>query len=533
MAVLDRRRFLAAASLATLAAGRPAWARTAPHGFTHGVASGEPTADSILLWTRHVGRSGPTRLQAEIAEDPGFSRIVAGGSVDALAERDHTAKLTVTGLQPGRWYHYRFAAPGGERSAVGRTRTLPDGPVDRFTLAAFSCSNYGFGFFNAYAHAAARDDIDLALHLGDYIYEYGRGHYPDPGDGIARRRIEPRGEALHLADYRHRFACYRTDPDLQELHRRLPVIAMWDDHESANDSYRDGAENHDPATEGDWQARKRAAVRAYREWMPVSEEDWASYRVGNLATLYRVEERLDARTRQVDLAAALKGGPTGLNMFRDGVWADPSHSLFGPRQEQWLSEAMRRAAGETIWQLLAQQVNVGYTMMPAQAVDWASPRPDARAAVQGAVEAARAGLPFNMDSWNGYPAARSRLLRSALDADADLIVLSGDSHNAWAFDLREAGVPAGVEFGGQSVTSPGFEADLPRARPGDLARALVDASDELRWADTARRGYMTVALTPDQARAEWLFMGTIARRSLALSGRHFAAVSRRARRLTA
>lgn len=503
-------------------------------GFTHDVASGEPSARSVLLWTRYVAADG-ARLKAEVAEDDGFARVVAGGEVAASPARDHTARLTVSGLSPGRHYHYRFVAPDGTMSPTGRTRTLPEGACPRFAFGVFSCSNMPFGYFNAYAHAAARDDIDLMLHLGDYLYEYDRNHYPTPAQAVASRWPEPAGEMIHLADYRARYASYRRDPDLRRLHNRFPMIAMWDDHESANDSWSGGAENHQPATEGDWQVRKRAAIQAYREWMPVSDADWASYRIGDLATLFRPEERLRARTKQVDLVRAyMAGGDATLAGFRRDVWEDPAHTLFGAEQERWFAAAMRDAARTTRWQVLAQQVNVGFTHMPATATGWATPGDKAAAAyIAAGIAAARADMPFNMDSWNGYPAARSRMLRNGLDHDANLVVLSGDSHNAWAFDLAEAGTPAGVEFGGHSVTSPGYEAELPGVDPTVVARGLIEASPELRWAETAHRGYMTVELTPARATAEWLFLDTIRRRSTTIAARHRAGVAHGSRRLSA
>ena len=541
MISIDRRLLLRSSLLGLGAAalpGLPAWAAIAPvTGFTHHVASGEPGPTSVLLWTRYVGRSGDSRLRVELSERPDFARIAGGAEGVAATDRDHIAKIVVAGLTPDRWYHYRFIAPDGTISPIGRTRTLPLGETRGFTLGVFSCSNIGFGYFNAYGHAAARRDIDLMLHLGDYQYEYPRGEYPDAAATAAGRIVEPAGETVHLADYRARYASYRRDPQLQALHARFPMILMWDDHESANDSWAGGAENHDPATEGPWDARKAAAIRAYREWMPVSDDDWAEYRIGDLAALFRPEERLTARTKQLSLMATAMAGKAdltaALTRFRDGPWSDPAHTLMGPVQEAWFAERMRAAAKTTKWQVFAQQVNVGLTRMPAAAMDWL-PK-DASAGLSGyigtAIAAAKLGLPFNMDSWNGYPAARSRMLRTGLDADANLVVLSGDSHNAWAFDLSENGTAAGVEFGGHSVTSPGYEAELKTIDPAVVAAGLVKASPELRWADTARRGYMTVALTPERVTTEWLFMDTIATPSLAIAGRHRASVRRGARRL--
>ena len=232
-------------------------------GFTHGVASGEPGARRMLLWTRYASDSG-ARLRVEVAADTMFTRIVAGGEAYADPDRDHTARVVVEGLAPGRWHFYRFIAPDGAMSPVGRTRTLPEGEVSRFGIGLFSCSNLGFGWFNAYAHACERSDLDLMVHVGDYFYEYQPGVYPDPKDAHPARKLDPPNETVSLADYRLRHACYRLDPDLQRLHQSYPMVAGWDDHELTNDAWVDGAQNHQPDKEGDWGVRKTAAMRAYR-----------------------------------------------------------------------------------------------------------------------------------------------------------------------------------------------------------------------------------------------------------------------------
>jgi alkaline phosphatase D len=542
MTLLDRRVILKAGTLGLGALALPglATALSAARGFTNNVASGEPGQRKVMLWTRFVpAGGGSARLDGEVSETPDFRRIVAGGSVTARPGRDHCARLVVSGLLPGRCYYYRFVGPGGARSPVGRTRTLPEGHVERFRMGIFSCSNLGFGWFNAYAHAAARADIDLMVHLGDYYYEYRRGDYPGPGEAVAGRWVEPAGELIHLADYRLRFAAYRSDPDLQALHARFPMVAMWDDHESANDSWQGGAENHQPETEGPWQARKRASVRAYREWMPVGDETWGSYEIGALATLFRPETRLTGRTHQLDLAGATAAKAdlrAALIAFRDGPWRDPARSLMGPRQEQWLAQALARSVRQgTRWQVLAQQVVMGSIGIGPKVAEWgrAAESEGTRDYMARGLAAYSVGLPLGYDQWDGYPAARERLLRASLDAGANLVVLSGDSHNAWAFDLDLRGVPAGVEFAGHSVTSPGYEVDLPAVRPEDLARATVEENPQLRWAELSRRGYLTVELTPDRATGEWLFLDTIRSRSTRLAGRHAIGAKWGAHRLSA
>ena len=303
---LDRRSLVKGGLLGAGLAATPLSAQAGERGFTSGVASGEPSAHSVLLWTRYVA-AAETTLRWEVAESGDFTRAVAGGDVAATPERDFCAKPVATGLEPGRWYYYRFIAPDGTRSETGRTRTLPRGRTERFRMAVFSCSNIGFGWFNAYAHAAAGDDFDCVLHLGDYLYEYAPGTYPSASQVMPGRGVEPVRELVALADYRARYAQYRRDPDLRRLHQLFPMIAVADDHEYANDAWEGGAENHQPATEGPWAARKRAAEQARREWLPISDEPWARYDVGDLATLFRLETRITARAEQFNIGRILAG----------------------------------------------------------------------------------------------------------------------------------------------------------------------------------------------------------------------------------
>src|SRR5688572_1585503 len=249
---LTRRQFLWSAA-ATAALGAPrlseVWsaalhAQASPESagrFRHGVASGDPLDDRVILWTRVTppdeAAAAAIDVRWRVATDEGISQVVAEGTARTSRDRDFTVKVDAGGLQPGRPYYYAFEA-GGDRSPVGRTRTLPAGAVDRVRLASLCCSNYPAGFFNVYRCVANRDDLDAVVHVGDYIYEFANGVY---GDGSGLLRIpEPRREAVTLSDYRVRYATYRSDPDLQEAHRRHPFIVVWDDHELTNNAWQIG-----------------------------------------------------------------------------------------------------------------------------------------------------------------------------------------------------------------------------------------------------------------------------------------------------
>jgi alkaline phosphatase D len=522
---IDRRKLLLTGTLglgglilpAGMASAQGLWGLT---GFTHNVASGEPGQDSVLLWTRYVSATGsPSKVRVEVSDSQAFTKIVGGGQMVTGPWRDHTVKITVDGLAPGKWHWFRFIGPDGAISPVGRTKTLPVGNVSRFNIAIYSCSNLGFGEFNAYGHGAARSDIDMVLHMGDYIYEYGRGGYDIPG--FAKRML-PEGEILSLADYRLRYASYRADPQLQAIHANFPVIPNTDDHEGTNDSWEGGAQNHQP-DEGDWTNRKNVAMQVWREWMPVGEQPWKAYEIGDLATYYRTDTRMVARSRPSDYRSILQGvddPAKALAAFRDGPWQDHAATMMGTEQESWLHKSFGRS--KSVWDVLGVGTNMGYNATPEAAMNWLAPDAPERnkAYVRQGIAAAKAGLPYNLDNWGGYPKARARLLSAAQRADANLVVVTGDSHNGWAFDLPEGGRPAGVEFGGHSVSSPGFESAAKGIDPAVIARDMVSGSKELRWMDSSNRGYMLLSLTPQAATNEWVFMDTVKTRSLTTKGSH-------------
>ncbi len=508
-------------------AALPAGLHAAPRGgFTHSVASGDPQQDSVTLWTRYIGSNREASLlQVEVASDEQFQQVVSLSTAQASPETDFCAHARPTDLAPGQWFFYRFIAPDGAISPTGRTRTLPTGPLRSFRIGIFSCANATSGWFNAYGHAAARNDLDLLVHLGDYIYE-SKLTRSDAIEGMAAARgIEPMHETVSLLDYRQRYASYRSDPALQELHRLFPMVVMWDDHETANNSWEHGAANHDPAEEGPWDARMAAGVRAFQEWLPMREAPYTSYELGDLATLFRLETRLLGRSEQLDLDAWLAGKDdieAAAIAFRDGPLADPARSMLGAKQEKWLADglAASTAVGKP-WQILAQQVIMSPMLSPTNFDSWIAPftTPTAEdlAGLEQSTRLSALGIPRSMDKWDGYPAARKRLLDASRSAGADLVVLSGDSHNAWAFDMEHEGQPAGVEFAVHSVSSLGLEKGFD-GDPEAIARSLRDANSNLKWCDTSQRGYMVLDITPEAVTNQWLFVASGIKRSIEVSG---------------
>ncbi len=530
---LDRRAFLTATAAGLIVPVRPALARLWPaSGFTHGVASTPTGAGAVKLWTRFASVTGAaTVLKLEVAEDEAMTRIIARAEAVAGPETWGTAQAEVTGLPDGAWLWYRFTAPDGRQSTLGRTKTLPAGRIEQLKLAVFSCSNRPFGHFNAYAHAAARDDIDAVIHLGDYIYEYMGGVYP--AVAMPGREILPADEIIMIDDYRQRYASYRADPALQAIHARFPMIAIWDDHEFANDTWKGGAENHQPA-EGVWSLRRDAAIKAHREWLMSPERPWQRLDFGNLLSVITLDTRMSGRDRQLDLAAAIKAGPDGIKAFQSGDWQSPARTLLGAEQEAWFAGEMAASvkAGQR-WQLIAQQVVMGDIFTPKQAVEWLGPKADARSQgyVKGGVAAAAAGIPGAQDMWSGYPQARRRLLKAMADAGANPIVIAGDSHNAWAFNHSLDGKPVAAEFGVHSVTSPGYEAAFA-ADPAVIRAGLLQSSPGMAWCETSRRGYLTLSFSAKETRCDWVFMDTIQTVSTATSAGQAAVVPFGKRKMT-
>lgn len=498
-----------------------------PITYAHGVASGDPLADRVILWTRISAPAGADDLDVgwSVAEDSGFTKVVASGSTRTGASRDFTVKVDATGLATNRRYFYRFRCQGID-SPVGRTKTLPTGSVAQARFAVFSCSNYPAGYFNVYGDAATFDDIDVGLHLGDYIYEYAAGGYASQNAAAMGRVSQPATEIITLTDYRRRYQQYRTDPDLQAVHARMPFITVWDDHELTNDTWRDGAENHDPATEGLWAARRQMAIQAYHEWMPIRQPDAArperiyrSFDFGNLLSLHMLDTRVIGRDKQLAYAGYV-GADRSFNAaaFTADV-TNPARQLMGAEQTTWLQGQMAKSTAT--WQVLGQQVLMARMMLPAPmvlgTVGYAAYFAIA-AKVQAGValseteqqQLAAAPVPYNLDAWDGYAAARETVLNMARTLNKNLVVLAGDTHNAWASDLADAnGQAVGVEFGVPSVTSPGFEGYFPTFAPATVAAGMEQLIGPLQYAETASRGFVVLTVTPAETRAEYRYVDTI------------------------
>jgi alkaline phosphatase D len=498
--------------------------------FKHGVASGDPLTDRVIIWTRITPNSpGTVRAIWEVATDNQFANIVRTGEFSTSDAQDYTIKVDVTGLNAGTVYFYRFNV-GSKRSVSGRTKTLPTGSVSRVKLAVVSCSNYPAGFFNVYADIAKLSDVDAVLHLGDYIYEYSSVGYASSNSAALNRISDPANEILSLADYRKRYAQYRSDIDLQALHAAMPMIAIWDDHEIANDTYRTGAENHEPATEGSFDARRNAAIQAYYEWLPIRQQNpnaidqiYRTFSFGNLVALHMLDTRQVAREKQLTYASYFSASGFNGAQFTSDV-GNANRQLMGTTQTAWLQAQM--TASSATWQVLGQQVLMARMNLPAPLVtgqvtlaayrDIATRAQTAPATLTAAERAiiAQPAIPYNLDAWDGYAAARETVLGIGKTLNKNLISLAGDTHNAWASDLLDpSGAAIGVEFGTSSVTSPGFEAFFPNEDPAALAKTLTQLIPTLRYTDTSLRGYLLLTATATEARGDWVFVDTIASRT--------------------
>jgi len=447
--------------------------------FYHGVASGDPTTSNVIIWTRVTPDvDGPVVVDWKVSTDTTFSDTIQLGNFTTDMSRDYTVKVDVGGLSPNTWYYYEFTALG-KNSVIGRTKTAPAGSVDHLRFGVVSCSSYETGYFNAYEKIFERNDVDAVIHLGDYYYEYGsnsslagpRSHIPDH-------------EIVVLADYRMRHAQHKLDEDSRVMHQNFPLIAVWDDHETANNSWRDGADNHSPGSEGPWVDRKAASLQAYYEWMPIRVTDemdpqriWRKFNYGSLADIYMLDTRIYDRDEQTDYEGH----------------GDPERTMIGPDQMEWLQESMLASTAK--WQVVGQQVMMGPLVIPNPLTQ-------------------EILITLNNDQWDGYRPERERLFDFLVDNDIDnMVVLTGDIHTQWAMDLPydifnynpstgEGSVA--VEFVGTSVTSTSSPIGLP-----PVTDLIMSVAPYIKYVDLSRKGYTILDLTNDQAQGDAYTVHTI------------------------
>ena len=486
--------------------------------FAHSVASGDPDRTSVVIWTRVSGYDAPVNVDWFVATDHEFNDVAAKGQVATGSERDYTVKAVVEGLSPGQSYFYRFVAEG-EASPVGQTKTLADGHLERLVIAVASCSNYPFGYFNAYEAIANDPDVDVVAHLGDYIYEYPEGGY---GGGTGKRigRLhKPRHETKTLDDYRVRHAQYKSDAGSRAMHARHPLIVIWDDHESANNPWMEGAENHQ-AGEGNWFRRRADSLQAFFEWMPVRDPEpgqppenyWRHYRFGDLVSLVTLESRHTGRSEQIywgDLMRFESAEATEA-YYRDVIGAEHRNFLSG-EMEAFLSASLRESVeANRRWRVIGNQSVMARVRIPPlddpyfarlrSVLDTAGQR-----SLDNLSRMGKLGAVSDLDAWSGYPAARERFFQVAKEAGVhDLLVISGDSHKYWANALYDdQGQGMGVELGTTGITSP---EGLGLGMDG-LARydeAVAAANREVVWTDGRHRGFIRLEVDHDGARADFV-----------------------------
>ncbi len=441
--------------------------------FYHGVASGDPMTNQVILWTKvtrdsTVTSGDPIEVQWRIATDTGMTNIINSGTGNAVESEDYTFKVDVTGLSANQCYYYDFFALG-KYSIRGRTFTAPSGDIDSLRFAVVSSASYAHGYFNAYDRLRERNDFGAVIHLGNYIYEYGDGEFGNT------RMYNPSTEVISISDYRERHAYYKLDSSLMRLHQQYPFIAIWADNDAANKAYKDGAENHNSGTEGTWEARKSNAKRAYFEYMPVRSPglDSVGYRkiqYGDLVQFYMLDTGLEGKTEN-------EGDPT-----------NTSNTMLGSEQFDWLTSSLKNST--TQWNVLGQQ-------MLMTTVD-INPLPF--------------GGPTYLDDeqWDGYQVERTKLYDSVLTNNIpNLITLSGDLASSWASDLPTSTYnsstgagSAGVEFSVSSVSSvtPTISVD---------ASTIKSLNGHAKYVSLDKNGYMILDVNKTRTQCDWYHINTI------------------------
>jgi alkaline phosphatase D len=453
--------------------------------FYHGVASGDPLADRVIIWTRVTPQDSITEIKVrwEISENENFNPIHSSDSVLTNLERDYTVKVDVPHLQPGKFYYYRFIALG-KTSIVGRTKTSSLEP-DSLKFAVVSCNNWEFGYFNAYENIANKN-VDAVIHLGDYIYEYATGKY---GDTTIGRINIPTHEVITLQDYRTRYSQYHLDDGLRHARQMHPFITIWDDHEVANNVYTEGAQNHQQ-DEGDFDKRKEAAKQAYYEWIPIREsgKHYRKFSYGKLADLVMLDERLEGRTKPVDSVSSKDYNDTGRTML-------------GNVQHAWLEDALLKS--KSTWKIIGNQVIFSDVN--------ASPT--------------YRGSGVNLDAWDGYPDEKKRIIKLLRENNMrNVIFITGDTHASWAieaatetaktYNVKNSAGAFAIELGTTSVSS--GNGDEYGVNPDSVIKkeqALLKVNPHVKYLNNRDHGYMLVTLFPTYTKSEWWYVKTLRNKS--------------------
>lgn len=512
--------------------------------FLHGVASGDPLQDKVILWTRltPVDLSASLKVTWEIATNDQFNQNLKTGMVQTTKTDDFIVKVDATGLQAGTTYYYRFRF-GSKISPVGQTKTLPVS-TNKVSFAVCSCSNYPAGYFYVYREMA-KQNVDVVIHLGDYIYEYGADGYATEDAAKLGRTLpsDNNKEIIKLDDYRKRYSLYRQDKDLQAAHQRHPFIVIWDDHELANDTWRDGAENHQD-NEGSFSTRKLEALQAYFEWMPirpVSSTDhlniYRQFNFGSLVQLTMLDTRIIARDKQLEYKDYMTASGLDAQKFQTDL-TDPKRTLMGYTQRDWLVDKLKQSTA--IWNVVGQQVLMSKMWIPAELlaslgqITSGGTSSDTLAKMNAQItelvtlklrleqgdptltvqEKARVTtlVPYNLDAWDGYYAEREFVYGKLAEFNKKIIVLAGDTHNAWTSYLySQKGEYVGVELATSSVSSPGLEKylSIPLAQLQQFEFAFTTLIDELAYCNLNQRGYLMVTLDDKQVQSDWIFVDSI------------------------
>ncbi|CAM3961362.1 MULTISPECIES: alkaline phosphatase D family protein [Flavobacterium] len=505
--------------------------------FAHGVASFDPTHNQIIIWTRYNTGKPSVKILWQVAYDAKFETVFRSGGVTTDNSRDYTIAIELQNLEADKKLYYRFFNQEDRSvSVIGETITLPVA-TNAVTLAVCSCANYPAGLFNVY-QAMANSNADIIVHLGDYIYEYAQEEYgTNEYTNALNRKHSPANEIITLNDYRARYKQYRTDKNLQLAHQKKPFICVWDDHEIANDTYKDGAENHQP-NEGSFEARKADAIKAYSEFLPMKTNDinliYRNFNIGNLVNLVMLDTRVIGRDKQLEYSNYFdNSGNFDIPSFQTDL-LNPNRTLLGTTQRNWLISQVTGSSAP--WQVLGQQVLMGKMMIPAELlIGLGSVLGGSAAALQQFQQTltelvsiklrytngdptltnAEIGrittvLPYNLDAWDGYPVEREILYNSF--GNKKIICLAGDTHNAWYSNLNDSNANGkGREFATSSVTSPGLEKylGLDASAIGGFETAMQVLIDDLNYLNASDRGYLTVHFTSSTVESKWNFVTTV------------------------